>query len=90
MLQYRYFFLIPDSLWMVWNTAYIGNIRKNQLLLKHYNIIAEELRKNLISAAPTNGIMLITTVYADMIGIRILHDIDFLTEKNKWKILIIF
>lgn len=85
LLYYRYFWMVPDSLWMVWHAAYIGNSKKNEELLNYYTIVSEKFSKNRIMAIPCSGITLLTTVYADSLGIRILHDIDFVTHKKHLK-----
>lgn len=82
LLQYHYFWLVPDCLGVVWNTAYVGNIKKNKQLLYYYNILKEAFFRKNIVAIPGNGVMLLCSVYKDMLGVRLLHDIDFFTERN--------
>lgn len=82
LLYYHYFWLIPDYLGVVWNTAYIGNIKKNKQLLYYYNILQKAFSQKDIVAIPSNGIMLLCSIYQDMLGVRLLHDIDFFTERN--------
>lgn len=82
LLQYRYFWIIPDELWMIWNTSYIGNIKRNQQLLFVYNSLKQEFFQNSILAVPSRGILLLSSIYKNMIGARLLHDLDFFTEKT--------
>lgn len=82
LLHYHYFWLIPDCLGVVWNAAYVGNIKKNKQLLYYYNILQEAFSRKGIIAIPGNGVMLLCSVYQDMLGVRLLHDIDFFTEKK--------
>ena len=82
LLHYHYFWLVPDYLGVVWNTAYVGNIKKNKQLLYYYNILQKTFSRKGIAAFPGNGVMLLCSVYQDMLGVRLLHDIDFFTEKN--------
>lgn len=82
LLQYHYFWSIPDSLWIVWNAAYIGNIKKNEHFICCYNILYQTFVKHNIEAFPVNGTFLLKTIYKDMEGIRLLHDLDFYTEKH--------
>lgn len=82
LLQYHYFWLVPDCLGIVWNTAYIGNIKRNKQLLYYYNILQKAFSRKEIIAVPGSGIMLLCSVYQEMLGIRLLHDIDFFTETN--------
>lgn len=82
MLQYHYFWLVPDCLRVVWNTAYIGNIKRNKQLLYYSNILQKAFSQKGIVAVPGSGVMLLCSVYQDMLGIRLLHDIDFFTETN--------
>lgn len=82
LLNYHYFWLVPDSLGIVWNTAYIGNIKRNKKLLYYYNILQESFSRKEIIAIPCDGVMLLNSVYQDMLGVRLLHDIDYLTETN--------
>lgn len=80
LLQYHYFWLVPDCLGVVWNAAYVGNIKKNKQLLYRYKILQKIFSRKEIVAIPGNGIMLLCSVYQDMLGVRLLHDIDFYTE----------
>lgn len=82
LLQYHYYWLVPEQLWFVWNVAYLGNIEKNKQLLYYYNILKQKFSQKAITAIPGNGIMLLTTIYKNLFGIRLLHDIDFFTEKK--------
>lgn len=82
LLHYHYFWLVPDCLGVVWNTAYVGNIKKNKQYLCYYNILQKAFSRKGIVAIPGNGIMLLCSVYQNMVGVRLLHDIDFFTETN--------
>lgn len=80
LLQYHYFWAVPDCLGVVWNTAYIGNIKRNEQLLYYYNILKREFSQKGIVAIPGSGVTLLCSVYKEMSGVRLLHDIDFFTE----------
>lgn len=82
LLQYHYFWSVPDCLGVVWNTAYVGNIKRNEQLLYYYNILQEAFSQKEIVAVPGSGVMLLGSVYQHMLGVRLLHDIDFFTETN--------
>ncbi len=82
LLEHHYCWMIPDSLWLVWHTAYKGNTEKNKQLLNYYNILERKFREKNIVAVPSGGIMLLSTIYKDMVGVRLLHDIDFFSEKK--------
>lgn len=81
-LQYRYFWMVPDPLWIIWNASYIGNIKRNETFLLYYNLLKEKFLQETIVAIPSSGIMLLSTIYKDMVGVRLLHDLDFLTAKD--------
>lgn len=80
LLQYHYFWMVPDSLGLFWWTAYIGNIKRNEEILYHFNLIKKEFSKRKIAAIPSSGVMLLNEIYQNMPGVRQLHDIDFFTE----------
>lgn len=82
LLQYRYFWLVPDSLRTVWDAAYLGNIRRNKQLLHYTFILEQKFLEQKIIAISGNGIMLLSNIYKDMLGVRFLHDLDFFTEKE--------
>lgn len=82
LMQYHYLWLLPDSLGVVWNTSYVGNIKRNKQLLNFYYILQEELSHRKIIAVPSSGIMLLCSIYQEMLDVRLLHDIDFFTETN--------
>lgn len=82
LLQYHYFWAVPDCLGLVWNTAYIGNIKRNEQLLYYYYILKRAFSQKGILAIPGSGVMLLCSVYQDMSGVRLLHDIDFFTESK--------
>lgn len=82
LLHYHYFWMVPDYLRIVWDTAYIGNIKRNKQLLHYYEIFKNKFSENGIWTMPGNGIMLLCSVFQDMLGVRLLHDIDFFTQKK--------
>lgn len=82
LLKYHYFWLVPDQLWLFWNAAYMGNIKRNELLLYYYDILTKKFFQKNIFVIPNRGIILLTSIYKEMIGARLLHDLDFMTEKK--------
>lgn len=80
LIQYHYFWMLPDSLSLFWKTAYIGNIKRNQEILNYYSLIIDALQSQKIFVIPCSGIMLLEKIYKEMLGIRQLHDIDLLTK----------
>ncbi len=82
LLKCHYYWMIPDSLWVVWYSAYMGNAQKNEQLLYHFHLLEREFSKKNITAIPSGGVMLLSTICKNMKDIRLLHDIDFITEKT--------
>ena len=80
LLEYHYFWAVPDCLRIVWNTAYIGNTKRNEQLLNYYDILNRAFSQKGIVTIPGSGVMLLCSVYQNMFGVRLLHDIDFFTE----------
>lgn len=82
LLQYHYLWLVPDCLGFVWNAAYVGNIKRNKQLLYYFKILLKAFSQKGIVAIPGSGVMLLCSIYENMLGVRLLHDIDFFTEKK--------
>lgn len=82
LLQYHYFWSVPNCLISIWETAYWGNTKRNKKLLYYDNILHHIFSCKGITTISGSGIMLLNSVYHNMLGVRQLHDIDFFTQKS--------
>ncbi len=73
---------IPKELRKYFTKIYNFNSERNKKVLIEINTIENELKKNKVDFVFLKGASLLKTIYNNNVGIRMMHDIDILVNKN--------
>ena len=81
--QRDYLRLLNDELVSYLEEIYSQNLKRNLELVKEVNEISNTLKSNNIDHVFLKGAALVSSIYKDSLGIRMLGDIDILIKKNQ-------
>ncbi len=74
---------IPNELNQYLQNIYLFNKNRNKVFIEELTLIENELNINKIDFVFLKGSYLLRTIYRKNIGIRMMHDIDILIDKNQ-------